>query len=188
MIRFFLLLVIAIISSASRADSEIMPRPYIVTQSGLFESYYFKMIPQVFHFEGDEIVIDSEAWGKAYRLNIDGTETELWSVSGWYSNKVYLTGENAKNLVRLGNWARGQKPKKEDLAVAFYEQGNLLRSYSTADLIKNPNSVKQSISHYQWQLSENLERNNKYFYIETVEKITYKFDVSSGEIVDVKHP
>ncbi|NUZ12865.1 hypothetical protein HUZ36_18970 [Pseudoalteromonas sp. McH1-7] len=183
-----MIFIMMIFSFVAYADRESIPKPYIVTQEGMFESYYFKMIPENFHFEDDNLVIDSEAYGRAFRLNYDGTEEELWSVSGWHANNVYLAGKEAVNLVRLGNWARGQAPENEDLAVAFYERGKLLKSYSTADLIEKPDSVKLSVSHYQWKLSSNLARNNKYFYIETVENITYKFDVSTGEIVDVKLP
>lgn len=183
-----LIFTLMMFSFVVHADSEMLPRPYLVTQEGMFESYYFKMIPENFHFDDEKLVIDSEAYGKAFRLNYDGTEVELWSVSGWYANKVYLAGKKAINLVRLGNWARGQAPKSADLAVAFYENGKPLKSYSTADLINKPDSVIQSVSHYQWKLSSNLTRNNKYLYIETVENITYKFDVSTGEILDVKSP
>lgn len=84
-------------------------------------------------------------------------------------------------------------PRKNHLAVAFYEDGNLLVKYSVTDLIEDPKSVLRSTGHYEW-LSLDGERfpdstairffdSEKIFYLKTIEGIRYRFDITTGKIV-----
>jgi hypothetical protein len=83
----------------------------------------------------------------------------------------------------LGNRARGNTPSDRELAVAFYKHGELLKSYSTKDLVCNPMSVETTVSHYRWILWASLEPTwEKTFGIITTDSIQYIFDVATGEI------
>ena len=84
--------------------------------------------------------------GIAYRVRQDGTDEELWRTEGWYSFEVYLSFDG-NYLVAMGPWSEGREPKKEDLAVAFYAKGKLLKQYSTTDLVRDKRKVVQSVSH-----------------------------------------
>ena len=183
MILFFLC-----ISFSAKSDKEAPAKPFIITQDNLFETFYFKMIPEKSHYENGKLIVEKEAWGKAFRLNDDGSDTELWSVYGWYSHQIFLAGESANNLVRIGNWSRGSEPEPDDLAIAFYQDGKLVKSYSTNDLIKDKTKVDVSVSHYRWLDSHKMSWFKDHFTVKTLEGFTYKFNISSGEIVELTLP
>ena len=99
-------------------------------------------------------------------------------------------------LVAMGPWNEGTEPKKEDMAVAFYREGKLLKQYSTADLVKDKSKVLASISHYRW-LARDVDRMAEgkrdpdaelriigvnTFRLKTCDAITYEFDLTTGEI------
>jgi hypothetical protein len=69
----------------------------------------------------------------------------------WYAMQVYLAGtKEGTSVVRMGPRSEGAEPSKDDLALAFYFGGKLLKSYSTMDIAGGRNNVRASVSHYQW--------------------------------------
>ena len=121
--------------------------------------------------------------GKAYRVEKKGT-VFLWNVD-WFARRVFLSN-NGTNLVRMGPWA--SKRDLSDLAVAFYENGRLLKEYRVADLIQDPASVQRTASHYFWQDRDRLtplglSSGDREFKVRTIEGVTYTFDVATGEIL-----
>lgn len=120
--RYVITLVVAfalLAPSLVRADSEAMPRAYVT--SDYFGRHYFKMIP------GDEAYnYDTKGSGELYRVNAKGPDEKLWTTEGWYAFEVYLSVDGIY-LVRMGNWPRGHKPSKGQLAIAFYKKANLLK-------------------------------------------------------------
>ena len=163
-----------------------MPFPYVEPSD--YGSFYFKMIPEMGSYENGVFKIESPAHGIAYELLVNGDSKELWRVEGWYAFQIFLSND-AEYLVRMGDWASGKEPSKKDLAVAFYHKGALLKEYSTADLIKRKRSVQRTVSHYFWGSEDRdfpkMEYKNK-FLIKTIENRLYKFDISTGEIVEEK--
>jgi hypothetical protein len=176
---------LAVTASSLWADSPAPPVPYVaVAQRG---TAYFKMIPR----EGKW----GDGSGIAYRLRRDGSDEELWRTEGWYSFEVFLSYDG-DYLVAMGPWSIGHEPSKEDLAVAFYRKGKLLRQYSTADLVKDKSKVSASVSHYMW-LARDVERFpdskedpeaelrvswDNTFRLKTCDGIVYEFDMTTGEI------
>ena len=119
----------------------------------------------------------------------DGSNVPIWTVD-WYELDVFVSSDG-EHLVRIGPWpllAGGESdPSKlttnlQQLAVAFYERGKLLKKYAIADLIKNTDRLQQSLSHFQWQ--------KDIFFDETLDKLTivtlddqkYIFDVKTGDL------
>ena len=184
--KVLLLILIAAIPYKIWADSPVRPIPYV--KPSTYGSFYFKMIPEFESYENGEYKIVSPAHGVAYELLENGDSKELWNVRGWYDFEVYLSNE-AEYLVRMGNWASGKEPSKEDLAVAFYHKGTLLKKYSTADLIKRKRNVDRTVSHYFWrsdgQEFPKMEYEGK-FLLKTIENRLYTFDISTGEIIGEK--
>jgi hypothetical protein len=78
----------------------------------------------------------------------------------WFSQKLFLRcGPGGEFwLVRVGTWHRGERPREDHLAVAFYKNAQLLKSYSTLDIAKifdrddasppGDETVSVSVSHY----------------------------------------
>lgn len=177
-LRTFLLIIIfasvvLAITPVSWADSEAPPRTYITTSAG--GQYYFKMIPDDFDWDK----------GTGFCFKVTGGETDelLWKLNGWYSFKNFLSYDG-KYLVRMGNWTRGAELSDDHLAVAFYKEGQLLKSYSTKDLVKDSSKIELTISHYFWlKQPPQLDAFGHMFKLITIDDIEYTFNVSTGEVV-----
>lgn len=176
--RTVLIILFVLIScSVSVADEEIAPYPYIAaTENGRF---YFKITPdQEAKYDHDK------GSGTLFEINNDGTEKALWKVEGWYAFKTYIS-HDGKYLVRMGNWPRGREPSDEHLAIAFYKEGKLLKSYSTKNLIKDPSAIRPTKSHY-FYLKKVIgfeEFYGYHFIIQTIDNAEYVFDASNGMII-----
>lgn len=132
-----------------------------------------------------------EAYGIAYRLDDTGVPRELYRTKGWYSFEVYVS-RDAKFLVEMNSFPVGQRPHRKHRAIAFYSEGRLIKSYSTAELVKDERKVRPTVSHYLWlarnarsERSSNIPLEisfNNVFSIETIDGWLYDFDVTTGEI------
>ena len=144
------LLILGILAFAlhAKADSVADPVPRVTTsESGTF---FFKMVPPKGHVEDDKYVINRKPFGVAYRVNEEGEMIELWRTECWHAFEIYLANDG-RHLVRMGPWSEGREASTEDLAIAFYEDGKLLKEYSTSDLLKDKRAVKTTVSHYRWR-------------------------------------
>ena len=175
------------VASTAFADSEIPPFPKVDKPSD--GSCYIKQIPAKLRYITDQnhMVIGTEtvedAFVNAYKILANGKDEFLWSSVGWYANQVFLS-DDCQYLVRMGNWARGSEPSSEDLAVAFYKNGEMLLSYSTADLIEKNKSVVVTTGHYFW-LSEGkeslrFEQWSDTLYLKTIEEKELRFNYKTG--------
>ena len=175
-------------ASAAHADSPMAPVPWIkLSESG---NIFFKMIPEKAHWEGDldnrKIIIDREAFGVAYAIDEDGEFKELWRVKGWYAFDLALS-RDGRYLVRGGLWASDQE-NHTDVAIAFYDRGQLLKEYRVKDLIKKPELLEDSVSHYNWRPAVQstpegfLDQEEKTYYLVMVDKTSYNFDITTGQI------
>lgn len=174
------------LSGVVNADSEVAPYPWVTTSKN--EKVLFKMVPQKWHWEENDkkMVVDQEAFGVAYSIDENGDFQELWRVEGWYAFSGEIS-DDGKYFVRYGPWARDQK-EFTDLAIAFYDNGELLKEYQVQELIKNTNCLEHSISHYQWKAAVQSDPNGFYgneFHLVMVDKTAYRFDRSIGDILDV---
>jgi len=182
-------LLVLLLANSVVADSEIPP--FAKVDRPIEGSCYIKQIPEQFEYVtgANNIIIGrqitEEAFVSAFKIDDDGEDQFLWSSVGWYAHKVFLSPD-CEYLVRMGNWARGATPSQEDLAVAFYKNGELLRSYSTADMIKNKDSVSASVSHYFWQADDadypEFELWADSFSLKTIEGTVFKFNYKTGAI------
>jgi hypothetical protein len=161
---------------------------YIVTAG--HGNVYFRMFPR--SRPGNH----SDGFGIAYRIRDNGSDVELWRTQGWYSTEVFLSNDG-DFLVAIGPWNGGHEPRKEDLALAFYREGKLIKQHSTADLVKDKSKVSKSLSHYTW-LARDAELMKSYnerdseaelrvlpnntFRLKTCDGLVYLFDMTTGEI------
>lgn len=173
-----------------RADS---PAPPVLQATASPQGgYIFCMVPKYEYSPYKDL-----SYGIAYELLPTGRLKELWRTQDWYSFQVFLS-DDGRHLVRMGPWSFGHEPGPTDLALAFYEDGKLLKSYSTAELVKDHSKVSRSVSHYTWQagrpnMGETIEeRSYPYldwdnrFYLKTIDGIVYRFDVTTGAIVSAQ--
>ncbi len=130
--------------------------------------------------------MNKDVWNKAkskgtlYKVR-SGKDKALYTVSGWYSYQVFISNDGT-HLIRMGDWPSG-RPKKEDLALAFYVNGKEIKRHSTLDMLKEPSKAPRSISHYRWLESVDASYiPYEMFSVLTVEKIKITFDITTGEI------
>jgi hypothetical protein len=109
----------------------------------------------------------------------------------WFSQRIFLecnvaTGDGPVGLsvVRFGPWSRGREARAQDLALAFYRGGRLLRRYSTLDIAGRASNVSASESHYmvidsvmgyRW-----LDGNRYRFDVRTTDGRVLSFDPATG--------
>lgn len=113
-----------------------------------------------------------------------------------YSRQIYLAGLSGRRptvyAVLTGPWPRGHQASAGHLALAFYKNDRLLRSYSTLDLAGAPENVTASIGHYRvikWNLGTGggfhriAGSNDFVFEIETVDGRHLRFDAGTGRLM-----
>lgn len=153
-------------------DSLLSPWAYVAVSGN--GRYLFAMIPH-----------NESGYGVAYELTSKGEFKELWKTEDWYAYGVYISSDG-KYLVRIGNWPSGREPSENDLAIAFYENGKLLKLYSTKAMIKNINMIEPSASHYRFMQGDPGFIKPFFghdFKLTTIDNIEYIFDVCTGAII-----
>jgi hypothetical protein len=181
-----------LIHQAVHADQPAEPGPWMKTSA--YGNYLFKMVPEKYHWVESKTtqpqkVVDREAFGVAYQIDKDGELKEIWRTEGWYVFDGDLS-HDGRYFVGHGPWAEDWE-NLTDLAIAFYDRGKLLKEYRVKDLIKNRDTLVQSSSHYWWKPEKQTKPNGfvawpavNTFHLVTVDKTTYKFDVTTGSIIE----
>lgn len=127
---------------------------------------------------------------KIYRVGKDRDVLE--HTYNWYTTGIYLSGASEKiSVVRFGPWSSGHEANTNDLALAFYYDGRLLKSYSTLDIAGKPDNVSTSVSHYEWlgavrgygYISSSADHLIYGFTLKTHDGRTLCFDVKTGGII-----
>lgn len=108
----------------------------------------------------------------------------LWTVP-WFAQKVMLSN-TGDELVRFGPWA-SDLDQHTDLAVSFYFKGRLLKQYQVRELIKDPERLEYSTSHYTWLASKSTQptgfsQDGRMFHLVLCHRTAYDFDARSGMI------
>ena len=139
--------------------------------------------------------IPAESYGskgetRIYRVTKD--QDELETTFNWFAGELFLQDTAwGTSVVRLGPWARGHEASKDDLAIAFYLNGKLLKQYSTLDLAGKPDNVHSSTSHYtvwgkilgyRW-----IDSNDYAFDVEALDGKIISFNITTGEILPPEH-
>jgi len=172
---FVIGLIFCMSSHLSFADEEVSNRVYI--QSSDHGHLYAKCFPEEgYGLKGRTLV---------FRIDDQGNDELLYTYD-WYSPRIYLL-ENRERLVKLGSWPRGREVSDDHLAIALYKQGQLLKEYSTKDIVDLGYKISTSVSHYtvfqevlgfRW-----LRHGDEYaFDIKMWDDSILSFDTNTGEV------
>ena len=100
----------------------------------------------------------------------------------WYAHQVYVS-DDGRYLVRMGPWAAWLG----ELAVAFYENGRLLKAYVIAELFSDISDLSPPVSGYiLLNLESSYDPSSNRLTIETTSNDIHTFDVTTGKIVSSK--
>lgn len=125
---------------------------------------------------------------------VDAGTDRLAHTHPWYAQQLFLECNAAAAgkpvavaVARIGPWHRGRRATANDLAIAFYHGGKLVRQYSTLDIAGSPDNLSASMSHfrvfehtdgYHWRSG-----NEYVFHARTTDGRHLAFDAASGERV-----
>jgi hypothetical protein len=160
---------------------------------------------------GNENFLDNSIYKQCGMYLNDGSAKPLWTVD--WSGNIYLPN-GGEFIVRQGKWARTSGTYQEEI-LSFFSNGNLLKTYSTKDLIDFPWLLSHTVSHYYWQTgrpinlteqgngayskinnSEGFDTNtgveiddeNKTMLVKSVFSDEITFDLKTGEILSAYRP
>ncbi len=181
--KFFILAAVAVagLGSIVFADEEAPSLPYV--KSSEYGQFYAKSVP------AEEYDWENRTKGKTFVYSVGAKEDTLLYTCDWFAQELFLL-DHSGSLVRLGPWARGHEPKKEDLAIGFYLNGETLKEYSALDIVNtaydDKASIGMSVSHYrvfQDMIGYRWLGGNKWaFDVKTYEGKILSFDSLTGEI------
>lgn len=120
--------------------------------------------------------------GVAYKLLGQDQREEIWRVD-FFSSQVALTSDG-RHLIAFGPWAT----QPTDLAIAFYRDGKLLKSYTVSDLIPDESKLEKTISHFFWHVplesvAEGLSPDEKTYSLTLIDGSVRVFDVLTGSVL-----
>lgn len=156
------------------ADSPIPPHNW----ERVVGSYRFVMLSP---YDQSAQGAEGRRYPAAGLYRIDGPPEPLWTVDFYaHEGEVFLSPDGA-HLVRMGPWPSGGN--FDELAVGFYRNGTGTKSYRVRDLVKNPENLPQSVSHYQWHGEVTYDPGQQRLTVATIPGITYVFDATTGEVL-----
>ena len=124
----------------------------------------------------------SQTWlWTVYSVGLDGVFKEFWSGDGIYSRDIYLA-DDGNHIVCVEDWPTGAMAK-EDIVIAVYTRGTLLKAYRTVDLVGDVSRIRRSVSHYRW-LAEGtfLHSNGGTMFFTTADGKDFTLDMITGEL------
>lgn len=173
----------------ARADQPNTPTPWIAVSE--YRTCIFKMIPADWPYDGKQKPAKRPAVGIAYVLDDNGELKELWRMEGSYHYEGYISNDG-RYLVGLGPRSGDDQEQYSDQAIAFYEQGRLLKDYRVNQLIKDEKKLEHSVSHYDWTPEKQTQptgfhpfREQSSFHLVMVDKTAYNFETATGKITAV---
>lgn len=114
-----------------------------------------------------------------------GKPGKLWEMQGWFrvaalsnDGEYLVVGYHGMNLLNL-NYSPDQ------VMLSFYRLGKLIRTVTLNELVRDLGHLQRTASHYLWGSYLGFDKNNHYL-VETVEKRTIAFDVTTGKPIDAQ--
>jgi hypothetical protein len=178
-------------AAAGRADSPVPPTSYVIVLPG--GEYIFVMI--------SPLTPDQEAsWLKGERkeemrairrkyatsglYRNDGSSDAIWTV-GWYDNRSSIAiASDGVHLVQCHHLAS----RPDGVAVAFFVNGEELRSYRVSELIRHPDRLPHSVTTISWAEEHAFDDKALTFSVRTKEGVSYLFDVTTGSVIPSRPP
>lgn len=110
-----------------------------------------------------------------------GSRERKWSMPGWF--RVAYLADDGEHLV-IGHEGINLLPlnlDKNDILIYFVKRGEVIKTVTVSELVKNRTSLKRTASHLLWGSYLGIDEDG-HFGVETVENRSLYFDVTTGEI------
>ena len=112
----------------------------------------------------------------------DGSVKPLWEIAE-YSWEVFVPSDGV-HLAAPAPWPM----TASDQALAFYENGKLIRSYRVKDLVDIPWFLPGGHQHFDWYKEIKLDDENRRLTVTTRHYDRYVFDLAGGNIISARRP
>ena len=171
------------------ADEPAEPTPYQIE---------FENGNKIFYMYPTGIADDDSCLNSGLYYNTEPPENIYLINSYVHTSKYFYEGNLifSNDGIYFANmpWTSSEKSSYPDgkligTALAFYEKGRMLRQYNVSQLIEKDESLTFSASHVYWEKYEEREfdSENNILAVTTNDDIVYKFDLTTGNIVDKKN-
>jgi hypothetical protein len=134
-----------VFSDPASADQEASNYPHVVASpSG---RCYAKSVPRHLYDPQDE----PRQQGRTDIYQVADAEDVLVGHYDWFSQVLFVRCQPGREavVVRVGPWQRGHDPRADHLAIAFYQGGRLIRSYSTLEVAGDQRAEEGAFSKYR---------------------------------------
>jgi hypothetical protein len=171
---------VALLISWAFVYADEPPIPHDYTQD-VGEKYIFVMLstddPSVWAADIQDENIRNQ-YSKS-GLYIKGENTPLWTVV-WFAFRVNISSDG-KYMVRWGDWPIIHY--YDAMALEFYDNGQVIKSYTVKDLVASPSLLPETVSHYEWEETSSFDSEHNILWLKTLNKEEYTFDITTGEII-----
>jgi hypothetical protein len=178
------------IAPPARADKPAPPTSYKTMSPD--KAYVFVMIsPRTVErdagalneWKGQEIREIRRKYTQSGLYRNDGsTDPPLWTVD-WYAHHIIVASDGV-HLIRHGPWPSSTNQE----AIAFFANGELLRTYQIKELVDIPFLLPHSVSHFEWLKSDAFDESKLEYSVTTYDGSRILFDARTGEIVSSLRP
>jgi hypothetical protein len=104
----------------------------------------------------------------------------IYSVD-WNANQINLS-HNGEYLIRWGPLAAA--PNYEVMALEFYHNGQLSKSYAVSDLTRRYNKLPNRTNYYDWLADYTFEPNTNTISLNLISGEHYLIDITNGQIIE----
>jgi hypothetical protein len=158
------------------ADSIAPPKDYkVVTENSEF--VFIMLVPEQSVRWATLNPDIRNTYSKSGLYRNDGSNTPLWTID-WYAYSVMPVSDGI-HMIRSGPWASSM----DDLAFAFYRNGQELKSYKVKDQVKREWLLPRSVSHFTWRDKVEYQESKGNLYVSTLGVgHSYNFSITTGEI------
>ena len=138
-------LTLSAFASSARADDEASNVAHVA--AGPYGRCYAKSVPDHVYDPVDE----PRQQGRTMVYRVGKSQDELVQKLHWFAQRLFVRCGPASNfvVVRLGPWHRGHDPHADHLAIAFYQNGSLLKRYSSLDIAGDEKAQSGGLSTYR---------------------------------------
>jgi hypothetical protein len=169
-------LIVVVLVFVNIARAELPAEPYAKAFTAPNGRFVFILVPN-----GTKENANS-AIGTMFELVRGGMLREQWRTDGWFDFDVFPS-DDGHMLIRITSPVFGRTPSKSDIVLRFYNEGNIVKSYSVMDLMRPPFVVRRTMSFYEWisrAPSKTAHIAGARFYLTTIDSVSHSFDISSG--------
>jgi len=178
-----------LVPNVALADSTVTPVPgwsgsyKIISPNG---QYILVMLDGAYEPPGENVSPETDEKNKLLLkypysglYKNDGSTDPLWVMSYVTWRQGITLSSDGRHLVVWGGWPFTSGSYQE-LALAFYEDGRLRKSYTVAELVANPTLLPHTVSHYTWRLSSSYDDEKGLLTVQTLHGEEYIFSMISG--------